>query len=171
VSYRQSSQPETIQAPSTLDLPEYGRHDRLAREECPGYFAVARGACLAGLVLCARRVSRGRAAPPSAAGRAADPMNGPCVESFPHAVVRQTRTAQACLVEGPRKSPGRAGICQLPPAQPPLRVPQRRTTTTQIQGPAVGAAGSPPGRRPARLPGPDHLAGRHSLKRAGGTPH
>ena len=57
-------------------------------------------------------------------------MDGPCVQSFPHVVVRHTRTAQACLqeylLEGPRKSPGRAVICQLPPAQAPLRAPQRR---------------------------------------------
>ena len=42
--------------------------------------------------------------------------------------------------------------------------------TTQIQSPALGTAGNP-GRRPARLPGPDQLAGRQCLKRAGATPH
>ena len=107
-------------------LAEYGLQDRHARYACPGDFALVQVACFAGLVLCARMASRGRAAPPSAAGRAADPMNGPCVQSIPHAVVRHTRTAPACLVEGPRTSPGRAGICQLPPAQSSLRAPQRR---------------------------------------------
>jgi hypothetical protein len=148
VAFRQPSQPEAIQAPVSLDLAEYGRHDRLARDACPGDFPLVQGACFAGLVLCARRASRARSAPPGAAGRATGPMDGPCVQSFPHAVVRHTRTAQECLqeylLEGPRKSPGRAGICQLPPAQ------AASACSSAAAGPSATPPPPPPDPRPCR---------------------
>ena len=130
-------------------LAEYGLQDRLARDACPGDFALVQVACFAGLVLCARRASRGRAAPTRS-----------CATPAP---------LRRVWLRGPeRRQRERVSVS--------FRLLNRRcgplsaATTTQIQGPAVGAAGSP-GRRPARLPVPDHLAGRQSLKCAGGTPH
>ena len=150
-------------------LAEYGLQDRHARYACPGDFALVQVACFAGLVLCARMASRGRAAPPGAAGRATDPITAPAFRASPTRSCATPAPLRRVWLRGPERRQGeRVSVS--------FRLLNRRcgplsaATTTQIQGPAVGAAGSP-SRRPARLPVPDHLAGRQSLKSAGGTPH
>ena len=151
-------------------LAEYGLQDRHARYACPGDFALVQVACFAGLVLCARMASRGRAAPPGAAGRATDPITAPAFRASPTRSCATPAPLRRVWLRGPERRQGeRVSVS--------FRLLNRRcgplsdaTTTTQIQRPAVGAAGSP-GQRPARLPGPDHLAGRHSLQRAGASPH